>query len=80
MISGTAEIGIVTFAKAVVPVWPVAVKLSCVALPLKLVIDASLETIAVQPVPQPPEVVEDTLNATRAECANDPLVPATVTL
>jgi len=67
VISGTAEIGIVTFAKAVVPVWPVAVKLSCVELPEKFVMVASLETDAVQPVPQPPEVVEATLNMTMVE-------------
>jgi hypothetical protein len=64
---GTAAFGIVILAKAVVPVWPEAVKLSSVELPVKLVIVASLDTLAVQPVPQPALVEDDTLNATVAE-------------
>jgi hypothetical protein len=64
---GTADFGIVTFAKAVVPVWPVAVKLSKVELPEKLVMVASLITVAVQPVPQPVLVEDDTSNVTVAE-------------
>ncbi len=78
--SGTAVIGIVTFANAVVPVCPVAVKLRFVELPTKFVMVASLETDAVQPVPQPPVVVEITLNVTVAEWVSDPLVPVTVTV
>jgi len=58
---GNADFGIVTLAKAVVPVWPVAVKLSKVELPVKLAMLASLETVAVQPVPQPALVEDATL-------------------
>ena len=64
---GTADFGIVTFAKAVVPDWPVAVKLSSVELPVKFAIVASLSTLAVQPVPQLALVEDATLNVRVAE-------------
>jgi len=58
---GTADFGIVTFANAVVPFCPVAVKLIEVADEEMLDIDASLEMELVQPVPQPVVVVEATV-------------------
>ena len=76
----TADFGMVTFAKAVVPAWPLAAKLSRVELPVKLVIVASLKTVAVQPVPQLALVEEDTLNVIVAECSSAPLLPVTVTV
>ncbi len=58
LMSGTADLGIVTLAKAVVPLWPLAVKLIIVEEAAKFDIVASLVTEVVQPVPQP-VVVED---------------------
>lgn len=46
-------------------------------LPVKLVIVASLETVVVQPVPQPAELVDATLNVITVEWDRDPLVPVT---
>jgi hypothetical protein len=58
---GTADFGIVTFANAAVPFWPVAVKLMEVAEEETLEIVASLEIELVHPVPQPVVVVEATV-------------------
>jgi hypothetical protein len=77
---GTADLGIVTFANAVVPLWPEVVKLTCVELLWKLVTVASLVRVVVQPVPQLPDWVWVTLNVTPAEWVNDPLDPVTVTV
>lgn len=44
---------------------------------MKLVIVASLETDAVQPVPQPAELVDATLKVTMVEWDRGPLTPVT---
>lgn len=63
---GTAEIGIVTLAKAVVPGRPVAVKLIEVDEPDILEIVASLSMEPEHPVPQLKGDADDTLNVTVA--------------
>lgn len=75
---GTDDFDIVTFANAVVPLWPLAVNLIVVEVDTTLDIVASLVIEAVQPVPQPIGVEDCTLNMTVAGCDNDPLVPVTV--
>jgi hypothetical protein len=77
---GTAEIGIVTFANAVVPGWPVAVKLRDVDEPETLVMVASLLMESVQPVPQPPVVTDWTVTVSAREWESEPVVPVTVTV
>ena len=76
--SGTADIGMVVFAKAVVPVFPDAVKATCVELLVKLVTVAVLVSVEVQPVPQLPVMVDATLNTTLSDRLIEPLVPVTV--
>jgi hypothetical protein len=63
----TAETGIVTLAKPVVPLTPVAVKLMELEEPTMLERVASLRMEAEQPVPQPVVDVDATLKVTMAE-------------
>lgn len=67
VMSGTRVRGIVTLAKAVVPAWPVAVKVSIVELAEALVIVALLKTVVVHPLPQGTGVEATMLNPTNAE-------------